>query len=208
MEAFHWRYHPLAARVLEIIGSGDLGAVRRVEARFAFPLLKRSDIRWDLGLAGGALMDAGCYAVHIVRTLAGAEPTVVHAGMREHSPGVDRAAWAELAFPDGATGGVRCSMRDVPRVGTTVVGEAATLKVINPLAPQVWNRITVKGRTGSRHERVAGGPTYGFQLAAFTAAVRDGTPTLTPPSDSIATMRVIDAIYRAAGLEVRAPTPA
>jgi predicted dehydrogenase len=50
---------------------------------------------------------------------------------------------------------------------------------------------------------VRGDSTYSYQLAAFVAAVRGGAPPLTPPSDSIANMRVIDDIYRAAGLEPR-----
>jgi predicted dehydrogenase len=208
MEAFHWRYHPLAARVLDIIGSGDLGTVRRVEATVCFPLLKGSDIRWDLDLAGGALMDAGCYAVHIVRSLSGAEPSVVRASAHERSPGVDRTMHAELAFADGRSGAVSCSMWSPPRVNATVIGDRATLKVTNPLAPPIWHRLTVKGAAGKRSERVAGGPTYGYQLAAFAAAVRDGAPTFTPPTDSIANMRVIDEIYRAAGMSVRTPTKA
>src|SRR5947209_5075309 len=61
MEAFHWRYHPMAARMLEVIASGDLGDVRRVEAALCFPLPLFNDIRYQLDLAGGALMDAGCY---------------------------------------------------------------------------------------------------------------------------------------------------
>src|SRR5438093_9858904 len=76
MEAFHWRYHPVAARMVDIVASGELGRIRHVEAAFCFPLFRRSDIRWQLALAGGSLMDAGCYAVHMVRTLAGTEPTV------------------------------------------------------------------------------------------------------------------------------------
>ena len=207
MEAFHWRYHPLAARMLEIVGNGELGGVRRLEAMVCFPNPKPSDIRWDLGLAGGALMDAGCYAVHLVRTLAGAEPTVVSATAKERSPGVDKTLEAELAFPDGRTGHVRTSMLALPRVGATVTGDRATMKVLNPLAPQIFHRLTVKGDAGSRRERVAGGATYGYQLAAFVAAVRDGAPTLTPPAESIANMRVIDAAYRAAGMEPRRPTP-
>ncbi|HZQ56717.1 MAG TPA: Gfo/Idh/MocA family oxidoreductase [Acidimicrobiales bacterium] len=206
MEAFHWRYHPLAARMLEVVASGELGEVRRVEAMVCFPNLKRDDIRWDLGLAGGALMDAGCYAVHLVRTLAGAEPAVVCAHAKERSPGVDAAMSAEVSFDDGRTGQVRCSMQSLPRVNATVIGERATMKVTNPLAPQIWHRLTVKGSAGSRRERVAGGATYAYQLAAFVAAVRDGAPTHTPPADSIATMRVIDAIYRAAGMQPRTPT--
>jgi predicted dehydrogenase len=115
---------------------------------------------------------------------------------------------AELAFADGRTAAISCSMWSPPRVHATVVGERATLKVVNPLAPQIWHRVTVKGPAGRRSERVGGGPTYGYQLAAFAAAVRDGAPTFTPPADSIATMRVIDDVYRAAGMNVRTPTPA
>src|SRR5205823_10308096 len=69
MEAFHWRYHPLAARARDIIASGELGAIRRIDAAMCFPLFKRGDIRWRWDLAGGALMDAGCYPIHIVRSL-------------------------------------------------------------------------------------------------------------------------------------------
>ena len=98
MEAFHWRYHPLATRLLEIVGRGDLGEIERIEAALIFPLLKASDIRWQLDLAGGSLMDAGCYPVHLVRTLAGAEPVVTSAVCKERSPGVDRWIRAELEF--------------------------------------------------------------------------------------------------------------
>ena len=201
MEAFHWRYHPLAARVLEIIGSGELGEIRHVEAALCFPLPKFNDIRWQLDLAGGALMDAGCYPVSMVRTFAGAEPTVTSAEAKEHSPGVDRYVRADLAFADGRTGRITTSMWSARLLDlrAKVVGSSATLKVFNPTTPHMYNRLTV----GRRHERVSGGPTYSYQLEAFRAAVREGAPILTPPVWSIANMAVIDAIYRAAGLPVR-----
>jgi predicted dehydrogenase len=205
MEAFHWRYHPLAARVLEIIASGELGTVRRVEAALCFPLFKRDDIRWRLDLAGGALMDAGCYAVHMVRTFAGAEPSVTSASARLRSPGVDRSMEAELAFADGRTGRITTSMwsSSILKTSAVVVGDEATVRVFNPTAPHAFHRLTVKGRKGTRHERVRGRHTYDYQLKAFAAAVLHGAPTLTPPSDSIANMRVIDDVYRAAGMEPR-----
>ena len=55
-------------------------------------------------------------------------------------------------------------------------------------------------------ERVSKRPTYEFQLEAFCDAVLRGAPTLTPPSDAVANMRVIDAIYRAAGMHPRQPS--
>jgi predicted dehydrogenase len=53
-------------------------------------------------------------------------------------------------------------------------------------------------------ERVAGESTYICQLRAFVDHVRNGTPVPTGPDDAIANMRVIDAVYRAAGLKPRA----
>jgi predicted dehydrogenase len=50
---------------------------------------------------------------------------------------------------------------------------------------------------------VRGPATYDLQLEAFIAAVRDGAPVLTPPEDAVLTMRVIDDVYRRAGLPLR-----
>jgi predicted dehydrogenase len=205
MEAFHWRYHPLAHRMIEIIDSGELGTLQRVEAAFCFPLPFPHDIRWQLSLAGGAMMDAGCYAVHMVRTMAAAEPAVTTATARLRSPGVDRYLRAELVFPGGVTGRVTASMwsSSVLKLSAVAVGDRATMRVCNPLAPQTFHRL----RVNNRHERVRGGATYDYQLTAFAAAVRSGAPTLTSPADSVANMRVIDDVYRAAGLAPRRPRP-
>jgi predicted dehydrogenase len=51
---------------------------------------------------------------------------------------------------------------------------------------------------------VRGESTYTHQLRAFAAAVRSGAPLPTGPADAVANMRVIDAVYRAAGLRPRA----
>jgi predicted dehydrogenase len=204
MEAFHWRYHPMAARMLEVVNS-DLGEIERIEAALCFPLPVFKDIRYQLSLAGGAQMDAGCYPVHMVRTLAGAEPKVVRAKARLRSPGVDRRMEAEFEFADGRTGATLTSMwsSTLLRLRVVVRGTKATMRVFNPTTPHLFNRLTVTGPGGRRRERVAGGPTYTYQLEAFRAAVQEGAPTLTPPEESVANMRVIDDIYRAARLEPR-----
>ena len=205
MEAFHWRYHPVAARVLDIVGSGELGELRRVESTMAFPLFKSSDIRWQLDLAGGALMDAGCYTVHQVRTFARSEPEVVRAAAKLKSPGVDRVMDAELRFANGVTGRIFTSMwsSKVLALKVRVVGDRGQIDILNATQPQLFHRFTVKTPSGKRRERIKGEATYWYQLKAFCAAVLRGEPTLTPPSESIANMRAIDAIYRAAGMEPR-----
>ncbi|PJE21977.1 MAG: oxidoreductase [Mycobacterium sp.] len=208
MEAFHYRYHPLALRVEQIIASGELGTLRHVEAAMCFPLPKFGDIRYNYSLAGGATMDAGCYAVHMVRTFGGSTPEVVSAHAKLRDPRVDRAMTAELKFAGGHTGRIRTSMwsRDLLRMSATVTGTDGELRVLNPVVPQLFHRLTVRSADGRRVERFGRRPSYAYQLDAFVAAVTHGEPVKTTPQDAVENMTVIDAIYRAAGLPLRQPS--
>jgi predicted dehydrogenase len=208
VEAFHYRYHPLARRMLDAVA--ELGKLRHVEAAVCFPLPRFSDIRYQFDLAGGATMDAGCYPINCIRLLAQGEPTVVSARATLHGPVVDRAMVADFRFPGGATGRIVTSLwsRNVLRLGARAVGERGEMRVFNYLAPQAFNLFTVRAGGTTRRERVRGEATYTYQLRAFAAAVLRGEPVLTTPEDAVANMRQIDAVYRAAGLPLRGTAPA
>jgi predicted dehydrogenase len=208
MEAFHYRYHPLALRIEQIIASGELGKLERVEAAMCFPLPKFSDIRYNYSLAGGATMDAGCYAVHMARMFGRGNPDVVSAQAKLRDPQVDRAMTAELRFPGGHTGRVHCSMwsSDLLQFSARVVGDRGEMRVLNLVAPQLFHRLSVRSADGKRVERFARRSSYAYQLDAFAAAVLRGDPVKTNPDDAVENMSVIDAIYRAAGLPLREPS--
>jgi predicted dehydrogenase len=208
MEAFHYRYHPLARRLREIVDSGELGTIRHIEAWLCAPIPNKSDIRYQAGLAGGAMMDMGSYVVHWARLLGGGEPTVVSATPTLHTDEVDRAMRAELRFPGGHRATVHCSMwsKSLLHVAARVVGDDGELTVLNPIAPQAFSWLTVTSGDGRRREFPSRRPTYDYQLGAFCDAVLRGRPILTPPSDSVANMTVIDAVYRAAGMQPRRST--
>jgi predicted dehydrogenase len=203
-EAFHWRYHPLAARMREVVQT-EIGEIRHVEATLCFPLPLPSDIRYSWELAGGAMMDAGCYTVNMVRWLAGAEPEVVTAEAKLARPKVDRYMRAELRFPGGRTGRVTASLFSARLIAIQlrVEGAGGEMRVLNPLAPQYYHSLKIIRPGRTTRERVPGDATYTHQLRAFAEHVRGGTPMSSDARDAIANMRVIDAIYRAAGLPVR-----
>jgi predicted dehydrogenase len=208
MEAFHYRYHPLATAMLEAVGT--LGQLRHVEAALAFAVPRFSDIRFQYDLAGGATMDAGCYPINCIRMLGQEEPTVVSARAKLHGRDIDRAMVADFRFPGGATGRIHTSLwsGQVLRLGARAVGDKGEMRVFNYLAPQMFNLLTVRTRTGTRRERVRGdGSTYTYQLRAFAAAVLRGEPVLTTPQDAIANMHLVDGVYRAAGLPLRGTPP-
>jgi len=202
LEAFHYRYHPLADRILEVVASGVLGEIGEVEAAFCAPIGDPEDIRYDLSLGGGATMDLGCYPIHWCRLAMGTEPEVLGAEAREEPSGIDVSMTAELRFPEEVHCKVHCSMAaDVGfQAFLQVTGSKGKLRADNPLVPHFGHqlRLTIDGT--ERAEQIEGRTTYDHQLEAFVAAVLAGEKHPTGGQDGIANMRVIDAIYRAAGM--------
>jgi predicted dehydrogenase len=207
MEAFHSRHHPMWARMSELLRSGAIGAVQHAEASFLVPHADRTDIRWQLPLGGGALMDMGVYPVTLLRYLLG-EPEVRSASARDID-GVDASMTIELGFAAGATGRVVASMwQDDPwGAELEVTGSAGTMQVHMPYHPQFGGRITLTTPAGTTTE--AGDPrsSYAFMLEAFRDAVVAGGPVVTDVRQATATMRVVDAAYRATGMAPRQPFP-
>lgn len=205
VEAFHYRYHPLAARMKAIVDSGVLGAIRHIETAMCIPLPLPSDIRYRYDLAGGATMDVGCYTINLLRFLAGAEPEVVRAEARLASPNVDRWMTADFRFADGRTGRITCSLfsSQLLRLQAVVRGERGEMRVFNPFAPHFYHRLSLRTPDGTTVERVHGDATYTHQLRAFVDAVRHHTALPTEAGDGVANMQVIDAVYTRAGLPRR-----
>lgn len=209
MEAFHYLFHPVTRRLHEILGSGEIGALRRVEAMVAIAAPPDTDPRWSLPLAGGAVMDLGCYSLHALRMLApfaGGAPELVSArgGERAGAPGVDEWLDAELAFPGGATGAARCHMAyDGLEMSIRITGSRGEVSAPNFVLPHLDDRVVVRTAEGERTERLGTRSSYTYQLEAFAARVREGTPVPLDADDAVATMELIDASYRAAGFAPR-----
>lgn len=207
IEAFHFRYHPLATRMKEIVANGELGAIRHLEAQFCVFIPGKKDIRFAYSTGGGALMDVGCYAVNVCRLLAGSEPTVKSATARLIQPQVDHWLTSELQFPGEITASITVSLRSQIwnwRAFVKVTGENGTMTVLNPFLPQFFHRITVQTNAGVRRESVSRHPSsYACQLEALVNSLRGGVTLPTNGVDGINNMAVIDSIYSAAGLRRR-----
>ncbi|MFE4583209.1 Gfo/Idh/MocA family protein [Streptomyces chartreusis] len=212
MEAFHYLFHPVTRRLHEIVESGELGELRRVETLVAIPAPGDSDPRWSLSLAGGALMDLGCYSLHAVRMLApwaGGAPRLVSArgGQRAGAPGVDEWLDADLEFPGGATASARCHMAygDL-EMSCRVIGSRGEALAPNFVLPHLDDRLVVRTPDGERTERLGTRSSYTYQLEALAAHIRRDGPLPLDADDALATMRLIDESYRAAGFEPRPRT--
>jgi predicted dehydrogenase len=209
VEGFHYLFHPVVQRVFALLDAGELGELRRVEALVAMPAPDDGDPRWSFDLAGGALMDLGCYGLHAHRALgrwAGGEPVLLdaRAGERAGAPGVDEWLEADLRFPSGATGTVRCTMAH-PGFEMTlrVVGSRGEAVVLDYVQPHKDDRVVVTTAAGTVTDHHGTRSSYLYQLEALTGALRGGAPMPTGPDDAVATAELIDRCYRAAGLPLR-----
>ena len=100
-EAYPYRAQPQTLKLRELLKENAIGRLQLIQAAFGFPLSDASNIRLNPALAGGSLMDAGCYPVSLVRTIAGERPNRVHAVARWSESGVDRTLVATIEFASG-----------------------------------------------------------------------------------------------------------
>lgn len=212
VEGFHYLFHPVMQRLFALLDDGELGDLVSVEALIAMPAPDAGDPRWSFDLAGGALMDLGCYGLHASRALgrwAGGEPALlsVRAKERAGASGVDEWLEADLRFPSGATGSMRCSMVH-PRFEMTlrVTGTRGEAVVQDFVQPHKDDRVVIRTESDTRTEHHGTRSSYIYQLEAFIAAMRGRTPMPTGPEDAVATAQLIDGCYRAAGFPLRPRT--
>jgi predicted dehydrogenase len=208
-EGFHYYYHPLIARLHEVLRSGEIGTLQRVESIMDMPAPPPTDPRWSLELAGGALMDLGCYSLHSQRMLApftGGEPMVTSAAGAERTghPGVDEWITAQLQFPNGVTGTAGCNMAsDHHQMSHKLIGSSGEAVITDFVNPHNDDRLIVTTGHESRTEHLGNRSSYTYQLEAFTTAVRTGEPTRTDAAGAVTTMQLLDECYRHAGFAPR-----
>jgi predicted dehydrogenase len=202
IEAFHYRWHPLFRRAVEIVQSGQLGELLSAEAEFSAPIVRRAqEFRWQAAQGGGALADLGCYPVSWLRQLAGAEPEVTAAHQDLEPDGIDRRTTAHFSFPSGLQADVICDMdpeggRKPPRL--ELVGTKGRLDIDNPLAPQYGSELILTADGQETRETFPRRSTYAYQFDGIVDAILTGKPVWTEGADLIANAAAMAAIRRVA----------
>lgn len=208
-EAFLYRFHPLAFRIEEIIRSGDIGDVLEITTQTGVPLLDKNKVQFDPDLAGGALLDIGCYPANLARWIAGCDEYEVEEASAERTKsGVDGSMSARIKFANGASASINCSLMKFLNSYAYIKGSKGSLFCLAPFSPVVEAGLltlsiyllAVKTGSGVKTYRVPARTTYYCQLAAFCDCVRSGAQPVTNALEGVENMRLIDAILTRAGM--------
>ena len=170
--------------------------------------MKAANIRNIAAAGGGALFDIGCYCINLSRMLVGDEPARAQATMvRDLDAGVDVVTSAILDFPNGVTATFTCSTRAETDQRVHIFGTEGRISIEIPfnIPPDrdtkvfltKWGDPPVAPATETLTFEPA--DAYTIEADAFATAVLDDGPLPTPPSDAVANLRVIEAIFEAAG---------
>ncbi len=140
MEAFMYRCHPQTAKVVELVKSGIIGEVRFIQAAFAFQAGFNPQGRlFANDMAGGGIMDVGCYAASFARLIAGAatgkdfaDPVQVNATGWLGETGVDMVATASLKFPGNIIAQLTTGVHLSHDNSAKIFGTKGNIVVANP----------------------------------------------------------------------------
>ena len=217
-EAFMYRLHPMTQKVIDLVKSGAIGDVRMIRSTIGFAA--RPDPKGRLlanDLAGGGILDVGCYPVSMSRLVAGAaagepflDPVQVAGAGHLGETGVDEWTAAILRFPNEIVAQVAAAIRFEPDNMLRIDGSGGSIEV-----KTFW---FASGKEGGTGEIVlhCGGKTetikideprwlYTFEIEAANAAIRAGRQEFDPPgmtwADTLGNMRALDNWRAAIGLE-------
>lgn len=217
-EAFMYRSHPLTHAVCNSIAAGEIGELRLIRTSFCYRTTRIADnIRFDPKLAGGGLMDVGCYCINFSRLFAAQEPVEMHIAGHVHERGVDDMAAGTLSFPSGVIASFTCGMSLQADNAAYLCGSEGYIEVPVPWKPASQGAIYSIVRAAPprmdgppkrdlppREARTidAGKDLYALEADDFAASVLDGVPPRVTRSETLGNMHILDELRNRLGMRV------
>jgi len=201
-EAFAFPFHDQMARVRALIEDGAIGDLREIQSDFYFFLSDRdTNIRMSTVLAGGALLDVGCYPVRLARDLFGAEHEGAWARADFDPDGVDVTTWGCLDFPGGRHLYLSCGFTRAGETFSRLLGTRGQINITNPFHPAAADAFEVRTGDGAPVTHPGAGPNrHSFTpLIEHIQAVVTGseTPRLLAVDTSLGSARALQDLASA-----------
>jgi len=196
-EAFMYRFHPQHAKAKQILAAGGIGELQIINSSFTFPIKNGANIRLSKALAGGALMDVGCYCVNVMRFMTGEEPHhVTGVAQIGEDTGVDETLAGALEFPSGVIGHFDCGLRSFGQHSYTLKGSTGMIVVPQSFVIDKAAEGIVRhwGEDGFTEHVIPAVDQYQLMVEDFADALLKGRPPRFAPSDAVNNMIVVDKL--------------
>jgi predicted dehydrogenase len=202
MEAMWTRFIPLMRSVMELIGSGAIGAIQYIRADFGFPAPFNPEGRlYNMRLGGGSLLDIGIYPLFLCTHLLGRPARIVAAG--DLSPtGSDASCHAVLQYKDGASAIVSSTLNCQTSLTAEIAGTGGMIRIPTPWYKNdryEWNRTGEPAQSVTLEPMVNG---FEYQVSEVMRCREQGLTEspLLPHAFSLMMAETMDEIRRQIGV--------
>lgn len=225
MEAFMYRCHPQTARLIELIKGKAIGDVRVIQATFSFHAGYNPDSRiFSNAMAGGGILDVGCYTMSVSRLIAGAalqkdfaDPVEVKGAGHLGQTGVDEWAIASARFPGDIVAQLATGVSVGQDNTLRIYGSEGRIIVPNPfvanrVSPE-QGRILIERKNGMEEVLVeAHATSFTYEADVAGAAILAGRKQAPSPAmswdDSLGNLKALDQWRESIGLVYESEKPA
>ena len=205
-EAYPYMAQRHAAMLRAWLAEGAIGKLRLIRSTFGVYFDDPANIRLSPALGGGALYDAGSYAVSLVRLAAGRRPLRVHAVSCNDRNGVDLTTVANLEFSDGLLAQVSCSFAIGYHRHASIAGDKGVIETNYLNHPPMGGPVVLQIRKGIpatvpfEPVPVPEGNGFERETDSFARLVRGDKAAWTgaSPEESVDIMLTLDAIRASA----------
>ncbi|MCM8768461.1 MAG: Gfo/Idh/MocA family oxidoreductase, partial [Candidatus Omnitrophica bacterium] len=215
MEAFMYRCHPQTWKVIELIRDKAVGEVRMIQATFSFQSTFNPESRlFKNSLAGGGILDVGCYPVSLSRLIAAValgkqtcEPSEVHGVAHLGTTGVDEWAAAVLKFPGDILAQVAAGVNLAQDNSVRIYGSLGNIHIPWPWIPSREGGTTTiiltrQGQAPEKIEITTEKWLYGLEADIFARSIEEGKTIFPAMShqDTLENMKTLDRWRESIGL--------
>jgi predicted dehydrogenase len=208
MEAFMYRCHPQCFKLRELLKQGVIGDIRMIHGHFSYDMTVKhpnvyKNIRMSNAMAGGSLMDVGCYPISFARLAAGCDPVeckaTAHIGLVSR---VDEFTSMSLRFPNGAVASLSCGMQVAIENTVTIYGTEGSIHFPTPwFGPAKEARFIVKSKAGTDEIKIdANQALYAIEALHVAEHIAARQAPAMTWADSIGNMATLDALRASIGL--------
>jgi len=198
-ENYMFEYHPQQDTVRAAIGE-QAGTVRLFRASFGFPPLPDGNFRYDVGLGGGALLDAGGYVLKAMKVFfPGATVRILSSSLTNGPSGADISGAVMAEITDGdivIPAHLAFGFDHHYQCGIEVWGSQAKISTNRTFTagPAVTPKMVIETAGGASEVELPQDDHFKVILEAFAASVRE--QDFEPDYDAILTQARLQAEVR------------
>ena len=170
-EAIAYRSHPQTKNLLELVNSGEIGDIYKIDSSFGFKIkrIKKDSRLFNKNLGGGAILDVGCYPVSFFNLFCkkNEQLNLIKSNGTFSSTGVEDMSEAEISIGKNIQGNCKVSFKENLENICKIYGTKGVINVPSPWLPSKKSYIEIiKGKSYYKKFTTCDKTVYATQIEA------------------------------------------